>query len=78
MTVPFPAPDGPETTKTDAMSQTPKKPSSSARWRSDSPPTVLLGLTRHCSMMRADLTRPHLGAAMSTSITLAVNRNSGG
>ena len=29
-------------------------------------------------MMRADLTRPHLGAAMRRSATLAVSRNSGG
>ena len=49
-----------------------------ARWRSERPPTVLLGLMRHCSMMRADLTRPHLGAAMRRSATLAVSRNSGG
>ena len=36
------------------------------------------GLMRHCSIMRADLTRPHLGAAMRRSTTLAVSRKSGG
>ena len=45
---------------------------SSRRCRSESPPTVLLGLTRQRSMMRAALTRPYLGAAMRTSRILAV------
>src|SRR3954465_9226403 len=51
---------------------------SSARWRSERPPTVLLGEILHCERIRLTFTRPYLGTASSRSKTFAVSRYSGG
>src|SRR5438876_3873083 len=51
---------------------------SSARWRSDRPPTVFDWLMRHWFRNRAALTRPNFGTAISMSKTFAVETNSGG
>ena len=49
------------------------RPTSSARWRSESPPTVFDWLIRHWLRKRAAFTRPNFGTAMSMSNTLAVS-----
>src|SRR4051794_23451852 len=51
---------------------------SSPRWRSERPPTVLLGEIRHCVRIRLTFTRPYFGTASSRSNTFAVSRYSGG
>src|SRR5438874_1401030 len=51
---------------------------SSARWRSDSPPTVFDWLIRHWLRKRAALTRPNFGTAINMSKTFAVETYSGG
>src|SRR4029453_17225578 len=55
-----------------------RRPTSSARWRSDSPPTVFDWLMRHWFRNRAALTRPNFGTAISMSKTLAVSTYAGG
>ena len=50
-----------------------RRPTSSARWRSESPPTVLDWLIRHWLRKRAAFTRPNFGTAMSMSKTFAVS-----
>src|SRR5581483_2637181 len=55
-----------------------KRPISSVRCRSDSPPTVFDWLIRHVFRNRAALTRPNFGTAMRMSITFAVETYSGG
>ena len=50
-----------------------KSPISSARWRSDSPPTVFDWLMRHWFRKRAAFTRPNFGTAISMSNTFAVD-----
>ena len=47
---------------------------SSPRWRSDRPPTVLLGEILHWPRILFTFTRPYLGTASSRSNTLAVAR----
>ena len=47
---------------------------SSRRWRSDRPPTVLLGEILHWPRILFTFTRPYLGTASSRSNTLAVAR----
>ena len=47
---------------------------SSPRWRSESPPRVLLGEILHWDRILLTLTRPYLGTASSRSNTLAVCR----
>ena len=49
---------------------------SSARWRSESPPIVLLGEIRQCVRILLTLTRPYFGTARSMSKTFAVSRYS--
>src|SRR5215204_972669 len=51
---------------------------SSARWRSERPPTVFDWLMRHWFRNRAALTRPNFGTAISMSNTFAVDTYSGG
>src|SRR5271167_941779 len=51
---------------------------SSLRWRSESPPIVLLGAMRQWARILLTLTRPYLGTASSMSNTLAVSTYSGG
>src|ERR1035441_9711884 len=51
---------------------------SSLRWRSESPPMVLLGAMRQWARILLTLTRPYLGTASSMSNTLAVSTYSGG
>src|SRR5436189_40961 len=51
---------------------------SSARWRSDNPPTVFDWLIRHWFRKRAALTRPNFGTAIRMSKTFAVETYSGG
>src|SRR6516165_7009883 len=51
---------------------------SSRRWRSDKPPTVLLGEILHCPRILLTFTRPYLGTASRRSNTLAVSRYVGG
>src|SRR5271167_1241807 len=51
---------------------------SSLRWRSDSPPIVLLGEIRQWARILLTFTRPYLGTASSMSKTLAVSTYSGG
>src|SRR6202011_1436166 len=46
---------------------------SSARWRSERPPIVLLGEMRQFVRILLTLTRPYLGTASSMSKTLAVS-----
>src|SRR5439155_12743247 len=55
-----------------------KRDTSSARCRSDNPPTVFDWLMRQLFSRRAALTRPSLGTAMSMSNTFAVSTHSGG
>src|SRR5207245_3747880 len=55
-----------------------KRPISSARCRSERPPTVFDWLIRHWFRKRAALTRPNFGTAISMSNTFAVETNSGG
>src|SRR5919108_221121 len=55
-----------------------KRPISSARCRSERPPTVFDWLIRHWFRNRAALTRPNFGTAMSMSNTFAVETYSGG
>ena len=45
---------------------------SSRRWRSESPPMVLLGEIRHCARILLTLTWPYFGTASSMSETFAV------
>src|SRR5919108_2342601 len=45
---------------------------SSARWRCDRPPIVLLGEMRHCARILLTLTCPYLGTARSMSETFAL------
>ncbi len=75
--MPFPAPEGPVTTKTGGLVAA-KSPTSSARCRSDRPPTVFDWLMRHWFRNRAALTRPNFGTAMRMSKTFAVDTYSGG
>ena len=87
ISVPLPRrPTGPVTTKTGLTASTAGIPSaggagdhlllkrltSSARWRSESPPTVFDWLIRHWFSSRAALTRPNFGTAISMSNTFAV------
>src|SRR5438309_4742791 len=51
---------------------------SSLRWRSESPPIVLLGAIRQCERILLTFTRPYFGTASSMSNTLAVSTYSGG
>src|SRR5947209_2401242 len=51
---------------------------SSLRWRSESPPIVLLGAIRQCERILLTFTRPYFGTARSMSKTLAVSTYSGG
>src|SRR5271166_3900170 len=51
---------------------------SSERWRSESPPIVLLGAIRQWTRILLTFTRPYLGTASSMSKTLAVSTYSGG
>ena len=51
---------------------------SSRRWRSESPPRVLLGAIRLCLRIRFTFTRPYLGTESSRSKAFAVCRYSGG
>ena len=51
---------------------------SSARWRSERPPTVFDWLMRHWFRNRAAFTRPNFGTAISMSNTFAVDTYSGG
>src|SRR5919204_936148 len=51
---------------------------SSARWRSDNPPTVFDWLIRHWLRNRAAFTRPNFGTAIRMSTTFAVETYSGG
>src|SRR3712207_195557 len=51
---------------------------SSFRWRSERPPTVLLGEILHWRRILSTFTRPYFGTARSMSTTLAVSTNSGG
>src|SRR5271166_5729393 len=51
---------------------------SSERWRSESPPIVLLGAMRQWARILLTFTRPYLGTASSMSKTLAVSTYSGG
>ena len=51
---------------------------SSLRWRSESPPIVLLGAMRQWARILLTFTRPYLGTASSMSKTLAVSTYSGG
>src|SRR5690242_5362165 len=51
---------------------------SSARWRSESPPIVFEGEILHWLRIRLVLTRPYLGTAISMSMTFAVWTYSGG
>src|SRR3954471_9522524 len=51
---------------------------SSLRWRSDRPPTVLLGEILHWRRILSTLTRPYFGTASSMSTTFAVPTYSGG
>src|SRR6186997_1080567 len=83
MSVPLPAPDGPVTTNTGrggscAYPRWLKSSTSSARWRSERPPTVFDWLIRHWLRSRAAFTRPNFGTAMSMSKTFAVSTHSGG
>src|SRR4029078_1435335 len=55
-----------------------KRPISSVRCRSDSPPTVFDWLIRHVLRKRAALTRPNFGTAIRMSMTFAVETYSGG
>src|SRR5581483_5285411 len=55
-----------------------KRPISSVRCRSESPPTVFDWLIRHVLRKRAALTRPNFGTAIRMSITFAVETYSGG
>ena len=64
---------GPRRTGDDEELQRRRRPTSSARWRSERPPTVLDWLIRHWFRKRAALTRPNFGTAMSMSKTLAVS-----
>src|SRR5580693_73533 len=51
---------------------------SSLRWRSDSPPIVLLGAIRQWERILLTFTRPYFGTASSMSKTFAVSTYSGG
>src|SRR3954452_21497920 len=51
---------------------------SSLRWRSERPPTVLLGEILHCRRILSTFTRPYFGTASSMSTTFAVPTYSGG
>jgi hypothetical protein len=64
---------GPGRTGDDEELQRRRRPTSSARWRSERPPTVLDWLIRHWFRKRAALTRPNFGTAMSMSKTFAVS-----
>src|SRR5919108_9743 len=61
-----------------AACQRRRRPTSSARCRSDSPPTVFDWLMRHWLRKRAAFTRPNFGTAMRMSKTFAVSTYSGG
>ena len=86
--MPLPAPDGPVidedgpaprlTVSPAAEHQRLKRLTSSARWRSESPPTVFDWLMRHWFSSRAAFTRPNFGTAISMSNTFAVETYSGG
>ena len=47
---------------------------SSRRWRSESPPIVLLGEILHCDRILLTFTRPYFGTASRRSNTFAVSR----
>ena len=47
---------------------------SSPRWRSDRPPSVLLGEIRHWERILLTFTRPYFGTASSRSKTFAVSQ----
>src|SRR4051795_7961106 len=51
---------------------------SSARWRCERPPIVLLGEMRHWTSTLLTFTRPYFGTARSMSKTLAVSMYAGG
>ena len=78
MSVPLPAPDGPEMTNSLGR-RAPRRLSgsssatSSARWRSERPPTVFDWLIRHWFRQRVAFTRPNFGTASSMSKTFAVS-----
>ena len=79
MSVPFPAPDGPVTTKSFviALSGAGGRPARRAGART-SPPTVFDWLIRHWFKKRAAFTRPNFGTAISMSNTFAVSTYAGG
>ena len=87
----MPTPDGPVMTNTRATAGNPNaaargKPRrlavsseiSSERWRSESPPIVLLGAMRQWARILLTFTRPYFGTASSMSKTFAVSTYSGG
>ena len=67
MSVPLPAPDGPEMTNSlgrrapTPAQRAPSSATSSSRWRSERPPTVFDWLMRHWFRQRVALTRPNFG-----------------
>ena len=79
MSVPFPAPDGPETMMTRERAATgAAAPAARARCRSERPPIVFPCDMRQVFRNRVALTFPYFGTAISMSNTLAVITKSGG